>query len=107
MPSRATGWSTAPWPPPSGHALGVKRSSSSAAATTTARSGPFGGVARRIKAYAGSDPELRAQLRELEEARVDFAAPMSMAALKQAHFTSTNLLRSKDALGRSRRRPQQ
>ena len=63
------------------------------------------GVARRIKAYAGSDPELRAQLGELEEARVDFAAPMPMAALKQAHFTSTNLLRSKDALGRSRRRP--
>jgi Ca-activated chloride channel family protein len=63
------------------------------------------GVAHRIKAYAGSDPELRAQVQELEEARVAFAAPMPMAALKQAHFTSTNLLRSKDALGRSLRRP--
>jgi Ca-activated chloride channel homolog len=64
------------------------------------------GVARRIRAYAGSDPELRAQVKELEEARVMFGAPMPMASLKQAHFMSTNALRSKDALGRSVRREQ-
>lgn len=62
-------------------------------------------VARRIRDYAGSDPELRAQVKELEAARVTFAAPMAMRDLKQAHYASTNLLRSKDALGRSVRRP--
>jgi len=64
------------------------------------------GVARRIRDYAGGDGELRAQVKELEEARVTFGAPMPMASLKQAHFTSTNVLRSKDALGRSLRRLQ-
>jgi Ca-activated chloride channel family protein len=58
-------------------------------------------VLRRVKGYAGDDAELQAQVRELGEARVAFAAPMPMASLKQAHFMSTNALRSKDALGRS------
>ena len=62
------------------------------------------GVAKRIGAYAGNDTDLRAQVKELEAERVAFAVPMPMAALKQAHFMSTNLLRSKDAAGRSVRR---
>ena len=61
-------------------------------------------VMRRIKAYAGNDRELQSQVRQLEEARIDFSAPMPSQALKQAHFMSTNALRSKDALGRSMRR---
>jgi len=63
------------------------------------------GVAKRIGVYAGDDPDLRAQVRELEAERVAFGVPMPMTALKQAHFMSTNLLRSKDAAGRSVRRP--
>ena len=62
-------------------------------------------VARRIRSYAGSDRELRSQVKDLEAARITFAAPMAMRDLKQAHYASTNLLRSKDALGRSLRRP--
>jgi hypothetical protein len=31
---------------------------------------------------------------------------MPMASLKEAHFMSTNLLRSRNAMGRSLRRPQ-
>jgi Ca-activated chloride channel family protein len=63
------------------------------------------GVAKRIRAYAGSDAQLREQVRVLEDERVVYAAPMPMASLKQAHFLSTNALRSRDATGRSRRQP--
>ena len=62
-------------------------------------------VARRIKGYAGHDPELRARVKELEADEVRFAAPMPALALKQAHASASYALRSKDAFGRSVRQP--
>ena len=65
------------------------------------------GVARRVRAYAGNDPELRAQVKELGAAQVAFAAPMAVHELKIQHAQTSYLLRSKDAMGRSRRQPPQ
>jgi Ca-activated chloride channel family protein len=62
-------------------------------------------VARRIRSYAGKDPELRAKVKELEADEDRFAAPMPALALKQAHASASYALRSKDALGRSVRQP--
>ena len=61
-------------------------------------------TARRIRNYAGRDPELRALVGELESEGDTFAAPMPPMALKEAHFASANVARSRDSHGRSRRR---
>lgn len=58
-------------------------------------------TADRIKAYAGSDPVMRGLIAELEQEQVTFAAPMAARALKQAHYASANLARSRDSSGRS------
>jgi hypothetical protein len=61
-------------------------------------------TAERIRSYAGSDPELRSLIDALEDEAPVFAAPMAERSRKQAHFASANLLRSRDASGRSVRR---
>lgn len=62
-------------------------------------------TAARIRKYASGDGELRGLAEALiSEARV-FAAPMAEPSLKQAHFASANLARSRDAMGRSVKRP--
>jgi Ca-activated chloride channel homolog len=60
-------------------------------------------TARRIAKYAGRDPELRAIIHELEDEGSSFAAPMPAAMLKQVHFMSANVARSRDATGKSRK----
>jgi Ca-activated chloride channel family protein len=60
-------------------------------------------TAKRIRKYAGRDPELRALVTELEGESQRFAAPMSMPDLKRAHFASASVARSRDAMGRARR----
>jgi predicted transcriptional regulator len=58
----------------------------------------------RIERYAGDDPEIRAVLEMLTEEQVVYAAPMAEASRKQAYYSSTNALRSRDIQGRSIRR---
>ena len=43
-------------------------------------------------------------MRALGQEHRDFAAPMSAPALKSAHYASANMLRSRDASGRSIKR---
>ena len=59
---------------------------------------------RRIRAYAGRDPELRGLVGELASEGDTFAAPMPALALKDVHFASANLARTRDAQGRSVKR---
>jgi Ca-activated chloride channel family protein len=61
------------------------------------------GTARRIRKYAGRDPEMRRLIAELEGETGTFAAPMSPLMLKEAHFSSANMARSRDMQGRSLR----
>ena len=62
------------------------------------------GTARRIRAYVGHDRVLRELIDELREEQVTYAAPMAEPNLKRAHFASANMLRSRDASGRSVKR---
>lgn len=62
-------------------------------------------TAARIRKYTHGDPELRAIVEDLEREAQAFAAPMSAPMLKEAHFLSANMARSRDAMGRSLRRP--
>jgi Ca-activated chloride channel family protein len=75
------------------------------------RAGDYGGAKRvldataaRIGDYAGSDPVLLDLLETLRQEEHVVAAPMIEPARKQMHFASANLLRSRDASGRSVRR---
>ena len=61
-------------------------------------------TARRIGAYAGDDPVLGAFVDSLTREWVTFSAPMTERSLKKVHFASANLLRSRDAQGRSVKR---
>ncbi len=58
----------------------------------------------RIRAYAGRDPELRGLVGELAAEGDTFAAPMPAMALKEAHFASANMARTRDSQGRSLKR---
>jgi Ca-activated chloride channel homolog len=58
---------------------------------------------RRIRVYAGRNAKLREIVGELEAEEQQFSAPMPAIALKEAHFASANLARTRDALGRSRK----
>ena len=60
-------------------------------------------TARRIRSYAGKDAELRELAGVLEAEQHVYAAPMQESLRKQAHFASANALRSRDAMGHSRR----
>jgi Ca-activated chloride channel family protein len=79
-------------------------------AVATNRAGDFEGArrvlegtAKRVRKYAGRDPELRALIVELEGEATRFAAPMPAALLKRVHFASANVARSRDVLGRANR----
>jgi Ca-activated chloride channel homolog len=61
-------------------------------------------TARRIREYAGSDPEMGSLIDVMVREEVVFAAPMAEPSRKQVHFASANLLRSRDASGRSVKR---
>jgi Ca-activated chloride channel family protein len=61
------------------------------------------GTARRIRGYAGRDPVMRAMIAELEAQADEFAAPVAPRALKEVHFMSANMARSRDVTGRAMR----
>jgi Ca-activated chloride channel family protein len=63
------------------------------------------GVARRIRGYAGDDPELLRIVASLEGEYRTVAAPMAASAQKQMHYESTYLMRGRDVQGRAQRRP--
>jgi Ca-activated chloride channel homolog len=60
-------------------------------------------TAGRIRDYANGDAELLAIARELEGRDVVYGSPMLAAAMKAAHFGSTNSLRMRAATGKARR----
>jgi hypothetical protein len=75
------------------------------------RAGDYGGaqrildaVSRRIREYAGQDMVIRNLVDELGQEGVRFSAPMAEPRLKEAHYASANMLRSRDASGRSVKR---
>jgi len=61
-------------------------------------------TAERIRSYAGTDPEMRGLIAALEGDAQVFSAPMAEPSLKKAHFASANMLRCRDASGRSMKR---
>ena len=61
-------------------------------------------TAKRIRKYAFGDPELRDLAESLAGQGQTFAAPMPERSLKEVHFASANMARSRDAMGRSMRR---
>jgi Ca-activated chloride channel family protein len=62
------------------------------------------GTARRIRKYAARDATMRSLIAELESETHRFAMPMAAPLLKEAHFSSANLARSRDVMGRALRR---
>jgi Ca-activated chloride channel family protein len=63
------------------------------------------GVARKIKRYAASDPELQAIVHRLSEVEAPMmAAPMQEATRKQAYFAASNIARGRDERGKSAKR---
>jgi Ca-activated chloride channel homolog len=65
----------------------------------------LGATARRIKQYAGNDPELRAIIESLRERDVIYAQPMMAAMSKSEHYASMNASKMRDSAGKARRRP--
>ncbi len=61
-------------------------------------------TAKRIRTYMARDRELRRIVDELEAESSRFSAPMPAMMLKEAHFASANVARSRDVSGRSMRR---
>ncbi|MGI8929248.1 MAG: vWA domain-containing protein [Candidatus Limnocylindrales bacterium] len=81
-------------------------------ATRLNRSGDFpaaqaalDAVAKRIRSYAGRDPEMRALIADLERDASNLAAPMPAAALKEMHFASYATAKMRMADGKAFRRP--
>lgn len=75
------------------------------------RNGDFEGArrildatAKRIRRYAGQDRVLRELIDELGTEGTTFAAAVAEPRLKEAYFASANMLRSRDATGRSVKR---
>lgn len=62
-------------------------------------------TARRIKQYAGNDPELRAIIESLRERDVIYAQPMMAATSKAEYYASMNVSKMRDHSGKARRRP--
>jgi len=60
-------------------------------------------TAKRIHAYAGRDSQLSELVDALEDEAEVYSAPVAPAMLKQVHFASANMARSRDAMGRSMR----
>jgi hypothetical protein len=63
------------------------------------------GVARRIRGYAGSDPELLALVDSLRGEEARLSAPMAAADLKTMHYGASYLERGRDVQGRARKNP--
>ena len=61
-------------------------------------------TARRIRGYAGHDPEMRAIIDALTQEQVMFAGHVAEHSLKQVYFASANVQRCRDASGRSVKR---
>ena len=61
------------------------------------------GVARRIKGYAGSDPQIAEVAANLIADVAAFEAPMMETDRKTRHFASANMQRSRDPKGSARR----
>ena len=61
------------------------------------------GVAKRIRSYAGRDPEMRALIGELESRVAEVAAPMPEASRKQMYFESYASVKSRDISGKALR----
>jgi len=62
------------------------------------------GVARRIRGYAGDDPELQDLVRELEREQVQLSMPMQASELKVMHAQASYTQRSRDVQGRAVKR---
>jgi hypothetical protein len=62
------------------------------------------GVARRIRNCAGRDADMRRLVHELDAEAEQFNRPMAPAMLKEVHFASANVARSRDMSGRAMRR---
>ena len=62
-------------------------------------------TARRIRGYAGRDPELRAILADLEGALQELAAPMMEMERKKMYANSSYLMRSRMADGTAMKNP--
>ena len=62
------------------------------------------GTGRRIREYAGRDPELLSLVDSLATEEAVYAAPMAEPVRKQQYYASANLARSRDADGRSLKR---
>jgi hypothetical protein len=61
-------------------------------------------VARKIRRYAGDDPQILGLAADLErEADFDFAVPMAEPTRKAVHSISYRALEARDELGRARR----
>jgi Ca-activated chloride channel family protein len=80
-------------------ATGLNRSGNYAAAQAALAS-----VAKRIRGYAGHDPELGRIVASLESDSSTLSAPMPAAALKSMHFASYTTSRTRTADGKSKRR---
>jgi Ca-activated chloride channel family protein len=63
----------------------------------------LGATAKRIRKYAGRDAEMLALVDELEAETQMFDRAMAPAMLKQVHFASANMARSRDVTGRAMR----
>ncbi len=63
------------------------------------------GTGRRIRDYAGRDPALLGIVATLSEEEALYAAPMAEQQRKQHYYASANMARSRDAQGRSMKRP--
>jgi Ca-activated chloride channel family protein len=63
-------------------------------------------VAKRIRSYAGRDPQMRALIDELERDSAWVAAPAPAAALKEMHFKGYTAARMRQADGKAFRRSQ-
>jgi hypothetical protein len=61
-------------------------------------------TAKRIRGYAGHDGVLRELIDELRTEGTTFAAAVAEPRLKEAYYASANMLRSRDATGRSVKR---
>jgi Ca-activated chloride channel homolog len=61
------------------------------------------GTARRIRKYAGRDAAMRDLVHALEAEAEQFRAPMPARLLKEVHFASANVARSRDMSGRAMR----
>ena len=62
-------------------------------------------VAKRIRSYAGRDPQMRELIAELETEQSALAAPMPAAALKEMHFRSYASAKMRNLDGTAFRRP--